>query len=213
MLIEKLICPMGKGKRTRSARMLSGLNRLDFQNKYGIHVNTLKSWENPKGTKGLTYKGAQRFIAALKQEGILCTDHWLLTGVGAGPRIINSEMSIMHKEADKQDAILKEVQFFLDVNHNATVTVLTNNFMAPYYRQGDYVGGYKRPTDDLAECVNLDCIVETDLGEILVCRFVPTEHKAKFRIIYISENNVASSVKVAALKYAAPIIWHRRAGK
>ena len=83
--------PSLKGKRVRSARMLTGLTRKKFEEKYKIHENTLKSWESPKQSQqGLTEKGAKRLIEALKNESINCTVEWLMTGAGHGPKLTNT---------------------------------------------------------------------------------------------------------------------------
>jgi DNA-binding transcriptional regulator YiaG len=222
-MVEDIESPIAKGKRVRSARMLAGLNRKEFQVKHHIHVNTLKSWENPlENQKGLTLKGAERLIQALKKEGIICSKEWLISGVGQGPRLISEqpkefeEISPAPIAISQDEAILKEVQFFLDTNPNSIVTLVTNDLMSPFYKIGDYVGGYKRSEGEIKNFINVNCIIESTTGIKLICRFLPTDKSKLYRIIYLNEPNqddIITEDRLIYIQNAAPIVWHRRKDK
>lgn len=216
---EVLSDAYAKAKRVRSARMLAGLKRQDLQERYSIHENTLKLWEKPSPTgKGLTEKGAKRLIDALKAEGIECTVQWLLTGYGEGPRLTENDniefghIEIPLPELNQDLAILKEVQFFQDINKETMVLLITDNNMAPFFQIGDYVGGYKRQGKEIMTLVNLDCIVELKDGTMLVCRISPTKEEGFYNIAQISVDSSLTNKKISGhyINSAALIIWHRK---
>jgi len=207
-----------KGNRVRSARMLTRLTRKNFQEKYHIHENTLKSWENPTENKnGLTKKGALRFIETLKNENITCTLDWLLYGIGDGPRLTtqpiieNNTIVIPEISINQDEAILKEIQFFLDVNPDSVVALVSDNSMAPFFFVGDHVGGYKRKKEFIKYFVNVNCIVETTEGTQYICRYTTTEKENIYRIFYLNSlNNIDNNKMLVEIDSIAPIVWHRR---
>ena len=210
---------LAKAKRVRSARMLAGLNRHDIQEKYGIHENTLKSWEKPsENSKGLTIKGAQRLIEVLASEGVECSVSWLLTGHGEGPKVnyqnnINfPEIIVPEMELNQDIAILKEVQFFLDINEDAVILLVSDSNMAPLYQLGDYVGGYSRTGHDIRQLVNMDCIIELEEGVKMVARLLPSAEENLYRICQLNTSSASEEYKNTPykIKGAAAIAWHRK---
>lgn len=216
MNYSDMTSPEAKAKRVRSARMLTGLNRKEFEQKHNIHSNTLKSWENPLSDAhgGLTEKGAKRFIEALRKESIICSIEWLLTGKGEGPKLLqitgNEPLEIPPIAIDQDEAILKETQFFLDINPDAIILLVTDNKMAPSYQVGDYVGGYKRTAEEFDQFINKDCIVEADSDEKYICRYFPSKLRGLYHIIFLNEDSLDHLVKIKSI---APIIWYRRKDK
>lgn len=209
-----------KAKRVRCARMLAGLTRKQLYSKYNIHENTVKSWENPpEGKQGLTLKGAQRFTQALKNENVLCSPDWLLTGAGSGPKLSDVKLPLFDEsdlpdiELNQNLAILKEMQFFTDINPNSTCVTVTNNFMLPYYHVGDIVGGYKHPSTDADKFINSNCIIETDEHIQYVCRYNRATQENKHQLFYLNspamEEDQLLSRPVEIIS-VAPIVWHRK---
>src|SRR5687767_7627226 len=76
--------PEARGRRLKSLRKMADLSRKAMTLKYQISASTVQAWEEGK-SEGLTVKGAQRIIAALKEEGVFCTLEWLLKGEGQSP--------------------------------------------------------------------------------------------------------------------------------
>lgn len=80
------------GLRVKSVRILLNLSRSELQEKTGISAATIRLWEDPRpNSKGISKKGATRFVKALRQINVDCTYQWLLYGVGNGPRKYESE--------------------------------------------------------------------------------------------------------------------------
>ncbi len=218
-ILTLIDAPDIRGKRVRSARMLSGLSRKQFHEKYKIHENTLKSWEIPdKDQTGLTEKGAYRFIEALKLEGISCSIDWLLFGKGGGPKLENIHANELilpefpEISTDQDEAILREVQFFLDTNPNSVAVIISDNSMFPLYEIGDYIGGYKRTGENIIQFSNFNCIIQATDGTSYIGKYFPTEKPDLFRLIQLNCTSISSTIpeKLIEIDFVAPVVWHRK---
>lgn len=76
-----------RAKRLRRLRRLTKKSRKDFAVTYKISQGTLQNWETAR-FGGLTEKGANLVLNALKKEHIYCTFEWLMYGAGIGPQKI-----------------------------------------------------------------------------------------------------------------------------
>jgi transcriptional regulator with XRE-family HTH domain len=158
------------GRRIKMTRTLAGLSRKDLEDKFGISMHTLQSWE--LGRNPLTDKTASKLVEIFHNTGVSCSMQWLLEGVGKSPALLESEFTPyppldqnITPLLDKENTIQKEIDFFRMNNPNAVVIMVSDDTMEPGYRQGDFVGGnqYIIP-QQINECMGHDCIVETSEG-------------------------------------------------
>ncbi|MBA2649746.1 MAG: helix-turn-helix transcriptional regulator [Legionella sp.] len=212
--IKNDVPKISAGRRIKMARTLAGLSRKDLEEKYGISMHTLQSWE--LGRNPLTDKAASKLIEIFHNIGVSCSLQWLMEGSGKSPALVESEFTpypLLDKDIapllDKEITIQKEIDFFRTNNPNASVIMVTDDSMEPRYAPGDFVGGtqYLIP-QKINECIGHDCIVETNEGTFfrrlmrrkngytLVCLNPQTE----------TEEPVIFTKHILA---ATPIIWHR----
>ena len=210
------------GDRVKRARILAGITtRKQFEKKHDISANTLQGWE--QGKNPLSKKGAHRIVESLKQEGLICSVEWLLTGNGMPPRSYESlhsgieattldNQTLVEQNLKEEELIYKEVQLFKQNNPNAIVISITDNAMEPYFTCGDYLGGIRVTNTKIDQYINQLCIVELE-NNLILPRFLqksPTEG----RYTVSSTNPKATTpplnyynTKVIAI---APIIWQRK---
>lgn len=221
--IDSLLSPEARGKRLKKLRQKSDLSRRAIEEKHGISARTWESWEKG-GAGGLTEKGAMRVIYAMREEGIYCTKEWLLYGSGLPPQTVDEnlqgsfEAGISNKnlamplDTDEETAIRQELLTFRQYNPNAIDARVMDDGMEPQYGIGDYIGGQRRFGEDIAACVNNDCIVETDSDEIYVRRLRAGSKQGLYSLYTVNPNTTVYMpvMQDISLKSAAPIIWHRR---
>ena len=113
-------------RRVKMARTLAGISRKDLEDKYGISMHTLQSWE--LGRNSLTEKAASKLVEVFHSVGISCSIEWLLKGSGKSPSILDSQYTPyppMDKDIapllGRENAIQKEIDFFKLNNPNAFV--------------------------------------------------------------------------------------------
>ncbi len=208
------------GKRLRLIREHLGLTRQDLQSKYNLSSETLKSWES--GKIGLTAKGLDRCLELYKQEKIVLSKEWVVTGIGLDPRL-SAAIANIQLEAKLQtnndiaisdfDLALKEVTFFRNLSSAAVVMQVSDNDMQPFYSPGDYVGGrYEVGIENWDKFVGKDCIISDTAGYVYIRRlakhasgqFVLTLHNPYW-------SGAADPVIISVdIEKIAPIIWHRR---
>jgi transcriptional regulator with XRE-family HTH domain len=202
------------GRRIKMARTLAGLSRKDLEDKYGISMHTLQSWE--LGRNSLTDKAASKLVEIFHSTGINCSMQWLMEGSGKTPALLGSEFTPypplgqdIAPLLDKENSIQKEIDFFKTNNPNVVVIMISDDTMEPRYRQGDFVGGtqYIIP-QQINECIGHDCIIETSEGTFFR-RLL--QRKNGYALVCLNpqtsiEEPVIFTKHILA---ATPIIWHR----
>lgn len=202
------------GHRIKRARMLAGLSRKDLEEKHGISIHTLQSWE--LGRNPINKTKAATLIEILHQYDVTCSIDWLLEGIGKGPSVIENEFQNYPSLADtvgdliaSEQAIQNEIDFFKTNNPNAVVIRISDDSMEPEYKVGDIVGGIKFINQDQKnQCVGHNCIVETTEG-IFFRRLVKSEDKY---LLVCNNNRTSVSDPVISpdlILSIAPVIWHR----
>lgn len=216
MLIDtKKHNPEDIGRRIKSARMLSGFSREEFAEKFDISAATLRSWESPGYRKGITEKGALRFIKALNDADVSCSISWIMTGIGQGPSIAkpsfyeNEPNSVTWSE---EEAIFKEVEYFKEVNSSPVIALIKDRGMEPFYEKNSYVAGNKLQGSNISQLVGLNCIIETFSGNILVRRLQKGTAKGRYTLICLnpSKEIIEPIMTDITLNYAAEIVWYRK---
>ncbi len=226
MKTTKIITPdtIARAKRARSARKFAGLTMEQLNIQHNIPPSTLQGWENTGCTslknRSLTLKGAQRLVFALKNEGVFCSIEWLMEGKGPGPSFTSPLMqdkSDCHYDSQHsswtQDICLQnEIKAFEQNNPNPIVVLMPDDALSPLYDKGDIIGGIKYFFNDIARCVEHTCIIETNKSEVFV-RKLQAGHNAHLYTLVPHNSNTKSCdpiIKDVALKWVAPILWHRR---
>jgi len=220
MLIEKNL--NHSGERLRRARILAGIStRREFEEKYQISANTLQGWE--QGKNPLSKKGAKRIVEALKNEGLICSLDWLISGHGVPPRAfeINKEIPaqtdlqnmLAQMHLQEEQAIYQELQTFKTHNTNPIIITISDDTMEPQFHQGDYVAGtrlYK--SEDIQKYLGEPCIVELTDHTILA-RHLHADNKPGFYTLSCTNHRSKQgplTITNAQIISAAPILWHRR---
>lgn len=215
--IDSLKTPDARGKRLRQLRQMSGLSRQAIEDKYRINAKTMQSWESGNAG-GLTPKGAMRVVYAMAEEGIHVTKEWLLYGAGIGPQWLNLDSSVTNQaniqplDFDQETAIRQELLAFRQHNINPIDMRVMDDGMEPHYMIGDYIGGKQRFDNNIANCINRDCIVETSKGELLFRRLKIGSKPNLYTLFCINTNTTVHEPVLhdVELKSAAPVIWQRR---
>lgn len=202
------------GRRLKMTRTLAGLSRKDLEDKYGISMHTLQSWE--LGRNPLTDKAASKLVEIFHSTGVSCSMQWLLEGAGKSPTLLESEFTPyppldqdIAPLLEKENTLQKEIDFFRTNNPNAIVIMVSDDTMEPRYAEGDFVGGtqYIIP-QKINECVGHDCIIETSEGTFFR-RLM--KRKNGYALVCLNAQTEAEDPVVFAkhILAATPIIWHR----
>lgn len=206
--------PQARGKRLRVARMMTGLPRKGFEEKYGISASTIQSWEAAKAG-GLTKRGVERVLSVLQQEGIFCTADWLLHGIGTPAQSTGRVPQIREETPTyrtEEEGIAQELQAFRALNIETMDMVVMDDGMEPYYCKDDYVAGKAYAKESMKEAIGRDCIVVTADNQTLLRRVKKGMHPGRYDLICV---NIDTTVPYYALmdvelRSAAPVIWQRK---
>ncbi len=215
-IIDPKSNPTARGKRLKTARMMTGLTRNRLEEEYNISASTIQSWEAAKAG-GLTERGVNRILPVLHSEGIACTSDWLLYGIGTGPRPTHTAtgLSIIetkpHKLPDEK-AVIQELLTFRNLNPKAMDLVLTDDGMEPRFMLGDYIAGIRRVGEDIVTTIGLNCIVQTSHNDLQFRRVKKSAKPGLYNLVCINpETSVfETTLYDQELISAAPVIWHRR---
>lgn len=209
---KQLTGVMERGKRLEMIISMTGLKIIDFAEKSGIGVSTLRNWINDRGS-GLSEKGAKKIINFVVQKGINCSLSWLMTGIGPLPRfdqtlrseIRDSEAYLSAENGYKK--LSQEYNLFLDSYPNSIITVFEDDSMEPFYKAGEHLGGILLEQEKFNEAIGMDCIVVTEQG-VLVRRLARGQEEGLYTLFCLNPNTsvfppVITGVK---LKGIAPIV-------
>ena len=202
------------GRRIKMARTLAGISRKDLDDKYGISIHTLQSWE--LGRNPLTEKTASKLVEIFHNGGVSCSIQWLLEGLGKSPSLLDSEFApypTINKDIAplfaQENTIQKEIDFFKANNPNAVVIMVSDDAMEPVYSTGDFVGGiqYRDPLK-INECIGHDCIIE--IGDGTFFRRL-MQRKNGYSLVCVNAQTEIDEPVIFAknILAATPIIWHR----
>lgn len=125
------------GDRITYCRSSLCLTRKELAEKWGCaSIPTLARWE--LDTVKVPLKKLISMINFFQQHGLFVTESWLKDGVGAPPLLLQKDQ---FDEIDF-DSIAQEQ--LLDINRqigNFIFGQVKNNFMSPFIKYGDYIGG------------------------------------------------------------------------
>jgi transcriptional regulator with XRE-family HTH domain len=208
--------PQARGKRLRTARMMTGLTRKAMEKKYGVSASTIQAWEDAKAS-GLTERGVIRVLPVLHKEGIACKAEWLLYGIGLGPQQNNQPLPVVSQEEierglSAKKLLTQELLVFRTLHPGASDLVVFDDGMGPKFCEGDYVAGIYRSGDAIESTVGLDCIVQTSNGNTLFRRVKKSNKPGLYNLVCINLDTAITDIALydQTLINAAPVIWHRR---
>jgi HTH-type transcriptional regulator, cell division transcriptional repressor len=210
--------PAARGRRLKTARMMTGLTRNGLEEKYNISASTIQSWEAAKAG-GLTERGVSRMLPVLHQEGITCTVDWLLYGIGSGPQPTSTPVfatgvveTTMQPKLPDEKAVIQELLTFRKLNPHGIDLVLADDGMGPQFMPGDYIAGIRRIDEKIATVIGLDCIVQTSHNDLQFRRVKKSTKPGLYNLICTNpETSVfETTLYDQELISAAPIVWHRR---
>lgn len=215
-------------RRIKSIRMFLGMSRKKFESITGISMGTVRAWES--GQNPLTLKGAERLEKTLQSYDINCKREWLLHGYGESPfihsiqkndlktpmipvknpRNINNNI-ISNDFLKENETVLKEVEFFKQVNTNSITLMVSDDGMEPFYCIGDFIGGNKFNTN-LDRFIGLNCIVQTKDGYVL-CRRLGKNHLTnQYNLFCVNSMTkiMEPTIYNVDIQFVAEIIFHRK---
>jgi len=205
--------PEMRAKRIKRVRNLANLSREQMCEDGEINRHTLIGWENGR-FGGLTESGAEKIISKVKKEGVHCAVEWLMEGEGPEPSVNHIPLMDENKLLNLSEEVIitYELAFFKSKNLHAVDLIVNDDGMLPQYHEGDIVAGKKKTEKDIEHTIGLDCIVETETGEILLRNVREGKYRQTYTLVCNNPSikkkpSVISDVK---LIYAAPVVWHRK---
>ena len=208
--------PDVRGKRLKSLRQMAGFTREKFANNYAIPAGTLQGWECGR-FGGLTESGAKRFIKAIREAGIQCSQDWLLFGIGPAPRpteklYLDDETVSASKivEGIYEPNIVAELEVFRHHYPDAAYTIVKDAMMLPRFVERECVAGIRRVGDTIATASGFDCIVELQNGNTLVRQVQVAQESEQINLVATAQSSANSVVSLGDVISVAPIIWQRR---
>lgn len=214
--------PEARGGRLKRVRNLANLSRREMCDAMGLNINTLKGWELGRHG-GLTVKGTEKVIQRIAQEGVHCTLDWLLYEIGAGPTVITDfiktkafwnpeHLPANFSSFEEEKLIAEELQIFRQHYRHTIDFIVQDDGMLPLYRNGNYVAGVQRFSEDIDTVLEENCIVQTEEGIILLRHLRPGSKKGHYNLICINTHTTLAKPVLydVTLVSAAPVLWQRR---
>jgi hypothetical protein len=208
------------GDRFRYARELCPLNRTDFCNKYDLNLYTVQSWELGRSLSRTT--NVLKFIEALATEGILCSEAWLMEGIGPIPSLASSPGGgnfappitprQLYKKSNNlyESLVQKEIALFCDhslkMGMDGVVIQISDDAMSPDYEVGEFIGAWRVRQDQINHFHFVVCLVETIHNHFLVRRLLREQDS----YILMALNQEVPLIRLDQVKSVAEIIWRRR---
>jgi transcriptional regulator with XRE-family HTH domain len=205
------------GTRLRTLREALNLTREEFCHIHKMSYSTLRALEN-SGLE-LTPKHANKLIDAFKREGIICTEEWLLKGIGPFPipGLIDEDI---HQEQPStspylyqpKKALIREIDFFQRNNPDALVIQVADDTMYPFFHTKDYIGGIKVDVPVKQVHYGQPCIVNLQDGQQLTRILYPGTQDNLFNLGYpypadLNKHPFIINVPLTAIYR---IVWHRK---
>jgi hypothetical protein len=234
-LIKNNKIALVRGERLLSLRGFARLSRekletLAHEHGYTIKVRTIRSYED--GIQLLDEKNVEPLLETFKKYGIVCSQGWLLHGIGAPPlpttkfsqpdssaTAINKDavflpyLGITHNPQHKnENSALQELETFYSLNPAPIHFIVEDDAMEPQFSEQDIVAGNIKLLDEIPNLINSPCIVQTTEGEKHFRLLLNSDQKSKYDLRCLNINTRAKNAMLAnqTLIYAAQVIWHRK---
>ncbi len=164
---RKLVTP---GERILSLREEFGLSRTEFQKKFGVNVDTLKSIELDR--RSVTEEKAITFSQIFNHLGSDISPEYILTGE------IEKNVS-EHVSSYIDDFVIeREIDLIKKISKNLVFMRICDDTMSPIFNYGDIVAGIKINNISLFKnFIGTLCIVETIIGEKILRKVVSNSNE------------------------------------
>ncbi len=201
--------------RLKCLREMTGLSRDMINSRYNIARGTLQNWESAR-FGGLTDKGAEASVKAMRAEGIDVTIEWLLHGLGQPPKFspklshaLNYDKSITDQPG--YEKATQELMSFKKGNSNAIDFIVADDSMEPKFYIGDIVAGNKHYLDAIESTIGQNCIVQTSIYGTLIRQIRQGDEPGKYHLFALNwQSEVTRPIMYnVEILSAAPIIWTR----
>lgn len=207
---------LARANRLKRLRNLANLSRKEVCQGSTINLNTLIGWEVARHG-GLTAAGARKFLNRILQEGVICSEEWLLQGNGVEPYIVPGITKINETVPPETDIqiqhVLSEIALFKKHHPSGVNMMVTDESMMPSFRKGDFVCGCIISLEDAKNYLGIPCIILTSDGKQVLRNMTIDRMNNAFCLL--ADNLSAESYEPLVLYdmspiYIAPVIWHRK---
>lgn len=212
--------PQTVGERFRLARELSPLSRKSFCAKHDLNWYTVQSWELRRNfSRGVN---VSKFCEALAAEGIICTEDWLIEGIGPKPYLESSQEAsayappITSRQLKKhtsnyiESLIQEEVALFCDhsqkIGRQGVAIQISDEAMKPDFEYGEFVGALTIPEDKINHFHQVVCLVEAKPHHFLIRRLL----KEGDTYILLATNKDYPLIRLEQITSLGEIVWRRR---
>lgn len=211
------VSPQARGNRARSVREALRYSRRVLAVKYPfLKEGTLQNWEDAR-FGGLTENGARQLAKAYQSEGLDCREEWLFYGIGPSPfessyTVGVNPRQIPENKMDYNTLVTKGLELLYQYHHNTVDAIIADDGMQPGLWAGDHVAGIRYFAEDFESILNTPCIIQTQLGELLVRLFTAGTKPDRYTLKCINPYTkiaqpILTDVRVFS---AAPILWMSR---
>jgi hypothetical protein len=172
--LETVQVPLTRGQRFRYARSLLTLPRTVFTEKHGISYHTLQSWEIQRSDS--RDANVARFCQALTEEGVVCSEDWIVDGTGPAPYLVTDTEALVYlplitartlkgkPRTHHEDLLYKEIAFFQKAYEKAgmipVVVRSEETALGSAYPRGIYLGAQRFSPNACDQLHNTVCLVE-----------------------------------------------------
>lgn len=154
------------GKRVLAARKLTGMSLHAFSKKYKLNYYTMRNWE--LGASVSSEKGIKNWCLCLRQEGVICSVEWVLTGQSGPPQKLAEPVDEEDFAARgyEEEILKEEIEYFIErhrqAEFEAVVCEVEDTSMMPLYHVGEYLGGVIIPKSELKLQAGVTYLFETE---------------------------------------------------
>ena len=207
------------GERIKQARTMTGSTRKLLYDQFGVNINTLQAWETGRNT--ISNEAAIRLASIFMTLGIVCSEKWLLTGIGSKPYFLNDQnyqdngqlgCKENKNELIEEEKILEESILFKNHYKLSKVIIVTEDAMLPFYEIGDYVGGFLYENHDIPSALGYNSIIITSDNETFFRKFIYLSSEGKYLLSAINPEvrSCQPLIYRENIIAVAPIVWHRK---
>lgn len=217
-ILQQKLKTLTPAERLRSIRTQLRHSRNYICQTYKLPIDTLRAWEN--GKVRLTEKAITRCLSIYRKEGVILSKSWIVTGEGLPPKLaveignfFESDNQKQNLEMDDTLLMVKEADFFKNLNPDSTILLVTTEEMLPYYAPGDYVGGRLKSKTDIDDCIGKDCIVISKSQKKYFRRLSKNILDGSYNLVCHNPHwgkTLEPVIFDVDIESVAPIIWHRR---
>lgn len=213
------VSPRARGARARSVREALRYSRRVLASKYPfLKEGTLQNWEDAR-FGGLTENGARQLAKAYQTEGLDCREEWLFYGIGPSPfestytiGLLNQRSQIAEPKMDYNALVTKGLELLYQYHHNTVDAIVADDGLQPGVWPGDHVAGVRYFSEDFSSILNTICIIQTQLGELLVRLLTSGSKPERYTLKCTNLETTVAQPTLTDVRIfsAAPILWISR---